>query len=119
MLMIGLMGRAIQSAYGNKYIYWLYGLGAIFGGVTSSVFKMPTNYIQPQVGAESVVAAYLTFLGLLNPHQTFVLFFFPMRAWVLLLLMGSYSLMFDPQKKIFAGMTAGMTVYQMMRVGFL
>jgi hypothetical protein len=48
-----------------------------------------------------------------------MVFFFPMRAWVLLLLVGTYSLVFDPQKKIFAGMTAGMTVYQMMRVGFL
>jgi hypothetical protein len=42
-----------------------------------------------------------------------------MKAWVLLMLVGSYSLFFDPQKKIFAGMTAGLTVYQMMRVGFI
>lgn len=119
MLMLGLMGRAIQATYGNKYIYWLYGLGAVFGGLTTSVFQRPSPYIQPQVGAESVVAAYLTFLGMLNPHQTFMLFFFPVRAWVLLAVMGTYSLMFDPQKKIFAGMTAGLTVYQMMRVGFL
>lgn len=119
MLMVGLMGRAIQTAYGNKYVYWLYGLGAVFGGLSSSAFQRPSPYVQPQVGAESVVAAYLTFLGLLNPHQTFMLFLFPVRAWVLLLAMGSYSLVFDPQKKIFAGMTAGLTVYQMMRVGFL
>jgi membrane associated rhomboid family serine protease len=119
MLMVGLMGRAIQSAYGNKYIYWLYGLGAVFGGLSSSLFQRPSPYVQPQVGAESVVAAYLTFLGLLNPHQTFMLFFFPVRAWVLLMAMGTYSLVFDPQKKIFSGMTAGLTVYQMMRVGFI
>lgn len=119
MLMVGLMGRAIQSAYGSKYIYWLYGLGALFGGISTSIFKGPSPYVQPHVGADSVVAAYLTFLGLLNPQQTFMLFFFPVRAWVLLLFMGSYSLFFDPQKRIFSGMTAGVTVYQMMRVGFL
>lgn len=119
LLMLGLMGRAIQSTYGNKYIYLLYGLGALFGGITNVVFQRPSPYIQPQVGAESALAAYLTFMGLINPHQTFMLFFFPMRAWVLLLLVGTYSLMFDPQKKMFAGMTAGLTVFQLMRGRFI
>lgn len=117
--MLGLMGRGIQAAYGNKYIYWLYGLGAVFGGLTASTFKRPSPYVEPQVGADSAIAAYVTFLGLLNPHQTFMLFMFPVRAWVLLVAMGTYSLMFDPQKRLFAGMTAGLTVYQMLRVGFL
>lgn len=48
--MLGLMGRAIQSSYGNKYVYWLYGLGALFGGLTTSAFQRPSPYIQPQVG---------------------------------------------------------------------
>jgi hypothetical protein len=42
-----------------------------------------------------------------------------MRAWVLLLLIGTYSLLLDPKKKVFAGMTAGMTVHQMMRARFI
>lgn len=119
MLMVGLMGKVIQSGMGNKYIFWLYGLGAIFGGMTSSVFKRPSPYIEPQVGCESVIAAYLTFLAMLNPHASFYLFFFPVKAWVLILMLGTYSLMFDPQKKYFAGITAGLTVYQMKRVNFL
>jgi len=45
--MLGFMGRLIQKSHGNKYIYWLYGLGALFGGITSSVFKIPSPYIQP------------------------------------------------------------------------
>jgi membrane associated rhomboid family serine protease len=117
--MLGLMGKAIQMSCGGKYIYWLYGLGSVFGGLTSSLFKPPSPYVQPQVGAESVIAAYLTFIAMLNPHQTFLFFVFPMKAWVLIFLLGGYSLFFDPQKKSFAGITAGMTVYQMMRVGFL
>lgn len=119
MLMIGLMGRAIQVNYGAKYILWLYGLGALFGGVTSSVFKRPSPYIQPDVGADSVVAAYLTFIALQNPTQTFLLFVFPVRAWVLVFGLGFFSLVFDPQKKYFAGITAGITVHQMMRARFL
>ena len=117
--MVGLMGRAIQMSQGNKYIYWLYGLGALFGGLSSSAFKLPSPYVQPQVGADSVIAAYLTFIALLNPHQTFLFFVFPVRAWMLILFLGGYSLLFDPQKKSFAGITAGFTVFQMMRVGFI
>lgn len=117
--MVGLMGRAIQSGVGNKYIYWLYGLGTLFGGMTGSFFQRQSPYVQPQVGAESVIAAYITFLAMLNPYQTFYLFFFPVRAWVLILMLGTYSLLFDPHKKSFAGITAGMTVFQMRRANFL
>ena len=117
--MLGLMGKAIQGAVGNKYIYWLYGLGTLFGGLTSSVLQRPSPYIQPQVGAEAAISAYLTFIAMMNPHQTFMLFFFPVRAWVLILGLGTYSLLFDPHKRAFAGITAGMTVYQMRRVNFL
>jgi len=117
--MLGLMGRAIQQNFGNKYIFWLYGLGALFGGLTTVAFQRPSPYIQPQVGAESCIAAYLTFIAMFNPRQTFLLLVFPIPAWMLLLILGTYSLFFDPQKKSFAGMTAGMTVYQMMRGKFI
>jgi membrane associated rhomboid family serine protease len=117
--MIGLMGRAIQTNVGRKYIYWLYGLGTIFGGITSSVFQRPSPYIQPKVGTDSAIAAFLTFIAMLNPHQTFTVLFFPIKAWVLIVLLGSYSLVFDPHKTYFAGITAGMTAFQMKRVGFI
>ncbi len=118
-LMLGLMGRAIQMNCGAKYIYWLYGLGALFGGATTAVFQPPSPYVRPQVGAESVISAYLTFIALLNPHQTFLFFVFPVKAWVLVFALGFYSLLFDPHKKSFAGITAGVTVHQMMRARFI
>ena len=117
--MLGLMGRTIQVAAGNKVLYWLYGLGTLFGGLTTSAFTRPSPYIQPQVGPDSAIAAYLTFLALLNPHQTFILFFLPVKAWMLVAMLGFYSLLFDPHKKIFSGITAGVTVYQMRRVNFI
>jgi len=119
MLMLGWMGRAIQASVGAKYIYWLYGLGALFGGLTTVAFQRPSQYIQPQVGPESCISAYLTFLAMLNPRYTFNFFFFPIQAWLLIAILGFYSLVFDPYKKSFAGITAGLTVHQMMRGRFL
>ena len=117
--MLGLMGRAIQGAVGTKYIYWLFGLGSLFGGCTSTFFKPPGPYIQPQIGAEGAIAAYLTFITLMNPQQTFLFFVFPIRAWMLVCFLGAYSLFFDPHKRSFAGITAGLTVYNMRKVNFL
>jgi hypothetical protein len=45
--------------------------------------------------------------------------FFFIKAWQLIFLIGSYSLFFDPQKKYFAGITAGLTVHMMMRSKFI
>jgi hypothetical protein len=42
-----------------------------------------------------------------------------MPAWTLLMMLACYSLIFDPEKKSFAGMTAGLTVYQLMRGRFI
>ena len=117
--MIGLMGRVIQSVAGPKYIYWLYGLGSLFGGLSTVAFQRPSPYIQPQIGLEGAIAAYLTFITMLNPHQTFLFFVFPIKAWVLIFLLGSYSLLVDPHKRSFAGITAGLTVFNMRRVGFI
>jgi len=117
--MMGLMGRAIHSIAGPKYIWWLYGLGSLFGGMSTAAFQLPSPYIQPQVGPESAIAAYITFIAMFNPQQTFFLFFFPIKAWVLIFILGGYSLLTDPNKKYFAGITAGLTVFNMRRVGFI
>ena len=119
LLMLGLMGVSLQRAAGNKVVYWLYGLGSLFGGMSSSFFQPQSPYIQPQVGPEGVVAAYLTFLAMMNPQASFMFFVFPVKAWVLIFLLGSYSLLFDPHKRSFAGITAGLTVFNMRRVGFI
>ena len=117
--MLGLMGVSLQRAAGNKVVYWLYGLGSLFGGMSSSFFQPQSPYVQPQVGPEGVVAAYLTFLAMMNPQASFMFFVFPVKAWVLIFLLGSYSLVFDPHKRSFAGITAGLTVFNMRRVGFI
>ena len=119
MLMLGLMGRVIQATAGPKYIYWLYGMGSLFGGLSSATFQPPSPYIQPQIGAEGALAAYITFIAMLNPQQTFMLFVFPVRAWVLIMMLGTYSIMFDPCKRSFAGITAGLTVFNMRRLSFI
>jgi hypothetical protein len=49
-LMIGMMGKGIQANWGNKHIYWLYGVGALFGGISSVAFKPPSPYIEPSIG---------------------------------------------------------------------
>jgi membrane associated rhomboid family serine protease len=117
--MLGLMGVTLQKAAGNKVVYWLYGLGSLFSGASSSFFGPQSPYIQPKLGPEGVIAAYITFLAMMNPHASFMVFFFPMKAWVLIFLLGSYSLLFDPHKRSFAGITAGLTVFNMRRVGFI
>jgi membrane associated rhomboid family serine protease len=116
--MIGFMGKGIQNSVGGKYVFWLYGLGALFGGLSSVAFQRPSPYIQPQVGPESCLGAFITFLAMLNPRQTFLIVF-PIPAWMLVTIIGLYSLIFDPQKKYFSGITAGLAVFQMRRVGFL
>ena len=50
LLMLGLMGKAIQRVGGNKTVYWLYGLGSLFGGMSTNFFQRPSPYIQPQIG---------------------------------------------------------------------
>jgi membrane associated rhomboid family serine protease len=119
MLMIGIMGRAIQNTRGPKYVWLLYGLGSLFAGLSTAAFQPPSPYIMPQVGVEGALAAYITFIGCMNPHATFLFFVFPVKAWVLLAMLGGYSLLFDPHKKYFAGMTAGFTVFNMMRLGMI
>ena len=114
--MLGLMGRAIQTNVGNKYVWWLYVMGALFGGVTHSVFQRPSPYIQPEGGPTSVITSYLTFLAMMNPHQPFFFFGFPIKAWVLVASLGAYSLLADPEKQSFSGISAGLLVFSMMRM---
>lgn len=48
--MLGLMGKYLQRAGGNKMVYWLYGLGTLFAGMSTTFFQRPSPYIQPQIG---------------------------------------------------------------------
>ena len=71
--------------------------------------------VVPQVGADSAVTAMISFYGMFNLHQTVLLFFFPVRMWILLGLMGVYCL-FDPTRKNIGGMMAGLVCYQLFKV---
>ena len=113
--MLGSFGRSIALQHGNKYIWLLYLLGGFFGAGCMQVAMPPSPYVLPQVGADPSISSIITFFGLMNRHQTILLFFFPIRVWVLLLLMGTYSLM-DPSKKNFGGMVAGLLIYQLFKI---
>ena len=115
MIVLASFGRAISMSYGNKYIWWLYLLGAFFGAAFMHIgMPQAPGMIIPQVGADAPISAMLTFYGLQNMYQTVLLFVFPVRMWVLLSLLTVYSL-FEPSKKNFGGVIAGLTIYQMYR----
>ena len=82
MITLFFFGRAISVQYGNRYIYWLYGLGAIFGSLCMNYFMPYYQIVMPQVGADPCVTAMFTFYGLFNMQQRVVFFFFPLPMWV-------------------------------------
>lgn len=100
--------------YGNKIIWLLYIIGALTGGLAMQ-FGMPQMpAIVPQVGADAPLASMITFYGLHNLQNQVMFFFFPMRMWVLLGLMGVYCL-FDPTRRNLGGMVAGLIVFQLFK----
>jgi membrane associated rhomboid family serine protease len=119
MVTLFFVGNAIKSQYGNKYIWYLYLTGALFGAICMNTFMPYNSIVIPQVGADSAISAFLTFYGLLNPHQSIMIFVFPVKFWVLLAIMGAYSFIGDPTKKNCGGMIAGLMIYQMMRMRFI
>ena len=52
----------------------------------------------------------------MNPHHIFLFFGLPVKAYQLVAALGAYSLLVDPNKQSFAGITAGFTVFTMMRM---
>lgn len=92
MIIIGSFGRGLIQQFGNRVVWILYGLGALMGGI-SMTFGMPQMpMVVPQVGADPAVSAMITFYGMFNLHSQVLLFFFPVKMWVLLSLMGVYCL---------------------------
>jgi membrane associated rhomboid family serine protease len=115
MITMYFFGNAIRVQYGGKYLTWLYLSGAIGGSIFMSLFMPYQPVVMPQVGADSATAAIITFYGIMNRSQTVLLFFIPMKLWVLVGLMGAYSLLADPSKRNLGGMIAGMSVYMAFR----
>ena len=102
-------------SFGAKYIWWLYVVGGLFGGICMQMAMPYGPVVVPQVGADASISALLTFYGLFNLQNSMYLFVFPVKMWVLLSLMGIYSLI-EPSKKNFGGMVAGLLIYQLFKV---
>lgn len=68
--------------FGAKYVYLLYGLGALFGSLSMNFFMPNYQILMPQVGADACVSAMFTFYGLFNPRQSVLFFIVPMPMWV-------------------------------------
>lgn len=82
MVCIVSFGRSIRLIYGNRILWILYLLGSLAGGLSMN-FGMPNlPMVMPQVGADAAISSILTFYGLLNLHQTVLLFFIPVNMWV-------------------------------------
>lgn len=113
--MLASFGRIIQMSFGAKYIWWLYVVGGLFGGICMQMAMPYGPVVVPQVGADASISALLTFYGLFNLQNSMYLFVFPVKMWVLLSLMGIYSLI-EPSKKNFGGMVAGLLIYQLFKV---
>ena len=115
MIIIGSFGRGLRMQFGNKIIWMLYIVGALAGGISMQLGMPNMPLVVPQVGADSAVTAMITFYGMFNLHNQVLLFFFPVRMWVLLGIMGVYCL-FEPTKKNIGGMMAGLMIYQLFKV---
>ena len=115
MIMLASFGRGIQMQFGGKYVWWLYLLGGLLGGIFMQMAMPYTSVVIPQVGADASISALLTFYGLFNLQNSVLFFVFPVRMWVLLGLMGVYC-MFEPSKKNLGGMMAGFLVYQLFKI---
>lgn len=118
-LIFALLGSAVKKAKGHRYVWMLYLSGSLAGGLTSVIFKERSPVITPTIGSSSCVASYLSFLCLLNPRATIVLLGIPIKSWILVASMGTFSLLFDREKQSIAGITAGMVILQMMRARFI
>ncbi len=81
-----------------------------------NIFMPHNSIVMPQVGADSAIAALITFYGMFNLQQHILLFFFPVKVWILLSIMGVYSLMADPSKKNLGGMIYGALMYRLFKM---
>ena len=92
MVIVGSFGKGIQQQFGRKMVWPLYILGAIMGAGTMYLGMPYAPMVIPQVGADASATAMITFYGLFNMHQSVMFFFFPIKMWVLLGLLGVYCI---------------------------
>jgi membrane associated rhomboid family serine protease len=116
MLTLFFIGKAVSMRCGSKYVWLLYLGGALSGSMCMNIFMPHNSIVMPQVGADASISALIGFYGMFNLQQQILLFFFPVRVWVLLSLMGVYSLLADPSKKNFGGMLFGVLMYRLFRM---
>lgn len=116
MLTLFFLGKGISMRCGSKYVWLLYLGGAISGSFFMNMFMPHNSIVMPQVGSDSAIAAIITFTGLFNLRQQFLVFFIPIRVWIFLSLMGVYSLVADPSKRNIGGMIFGALMYRLFRM---
>jgi len=115
MITLFFLGKAIAMRFGSKYVWLLYLGGALSGSTLMNVFMPHNSIVMPQVGADAPISALITFYGMFNLQSQFLLFFIPVRIWILLSLMAVYSLAADPSKKNFGGMVFGAIMYRLFK----
>jgi membrane associated rhomboid family serine protease len=116
MLTLFFLGKAISMRCGSKYVWLLYLGGGLTGSVFMNIFMPHNSIVMPQVGADASISAIISFYGVFNLQSQFILFFFPIRVWVLLAMMGAYSLLADPSKKNFGGLIFGALMYRLFKM---
>lgn len=117
-------GRFVEQVFGPKVLLHLY----LAGALTSAFFihssnKQYHNYF-PTVGASGATAAILSFYIFNFPKQTIFLFFFPVPAWIVgILLFGQSLMMYDGRGGIsgsghLGGLVGGLFYYLFKRGKF-
>jgi len=124
MLSLYFFGKFTEAYYGPKTLLQLYLLGALVSGIFihSSNKKYGNPY--PTIGASGAASAILTYYIMNFPNQMILLFFFPVPAWMVGVLMLFQSLYaYDGSTGLsgaghLGGIVAGLFYYFFRRGGF-
>jgi len=84
-------GSFVEAYFGSKLLLQLYMAGAFSGAVFVHSANKKYNVTAPTLGASGAVTALLSYYILNFPRQTILLYFFPVPAWVLGILLVTQS----------------------------
>ncbi|KRX00784.1 hypothetical protein PPERSA_03044 [Pseudocohnilembus persalinus] len=95
--MVGLyfFGKFIERGFGSRALLSLYLGGTLLGGLFIIMqTKRKYNQLQLHIGASAGVASILTFFIVNFPNQQIILYFFPVPAWMVGVLLFGQSIIF-------------------------
>lgn len=84
MLFLWFIGREMEAFYGTREFTWLYLSAGAFSTLCWSVVDYPTMSNASMIGASGAVMTVVSLYTFYNPHREFILFIFPVEAWLLL-----------------------------------